>query len=107
MLPFHEARIIFLLRSRMLPTKVNFPSRWSTSLLCNFCCKKETDEHLFWCCGYIDLHKGEMDHGTFMKLDCTMNELSQAARTLIKMHDRLLQSNEGLDGLEMDEHEEV
>ena len=107
MLPFHEARIIFLLRSRMLPTKVNFPSRWSTSLLCNFCCKKETDEHLFWCCGYIDLHKGELDHGTFMKLDCTMNELSQAARTLIKIHDRLLQSNEGLDGLEMDEQEEL
>ena len=42
-----------------------------------------------------------------MKLDCTMNELSQAARTLIKMHDRLLQSNEDLDGLEMDEHEEL
>ena len=106
MLPFHESRIIFLLRSRMLPTKVNFPNRWSTSLLCNFCCEKETDEHLFWCCGYIDLHRGELEHGTFIRLDCEINQLSLAARTLLKIHDRLLQSNEDLDRLKKDGGEE-
>ena len=101
-LPFHEARMIFLLRSRMLPTKVNFPSRWSLSLLCNYCCQKETDEHLFWCCGYFDLHKGELDHATFINLDCDMDKLREAAGTLIKIHDRLLQSNEDVGKLDME-----
>ena len=97
-LSFHEARMVFMLRARMFPTKVNFPSRWSSSLLCNYCCEKETDEHLFWCCGYIDIHRGEIDYGSFIRLNCNMDVLREAARILIKIYDRLLQTNGDLGG---------
>ena len=61
-LPFHESKMIFLIRSRMFPTKANFPGRWSSSNLCPYCCEVETDEHLFGCCGYMDIHQGEIDY---------------------------------------------
>ena len=35
-LPFQEARMVFMLRARMFPTKSNFPKRWSQSNLCTF-----------------------------------------------------------------------
>ena len=65
-LPFNEARIIFMLRSRMFPTKSNFPNRWSSSILCTFCCNIDTDEHLFQWCGYMDTHKHEISYRMFM-----------------------------------------
>ena len=93
-LTFPEARIVFLFRSRMFSTKSNFPKRWSQSNLCTFCCEVETDEHLFECCGYMDIHRYVWTHGTFMKLECDMEFLSAGAKVLIGMHDRLLQINE-------------
>ena len=96
-LPFHEARMIFLLRSRMFPSKCNFPGRWSQSKLCTFCCDIETDEHLFNCCGYMDLHKYEVKHEWFLSLDGDMQKLSSGAKILIKIYERLLQINEDVD----------
>ena len=93
-LPFHESRMIFLLRTRMFPTKTNFPNRWSVSSLCTFCCEVETDEHLFHCCGYEDIHKGESDYKTFFQLDCGMEKLSHEAKVLLQIHERLLRTNE-------------
>ena len=93
-LPFYEARVIFLLRARMFPTKTNFPKRWSVSSLCTFCCKVETDERLFHCCGYVDIHKGGTDYQTFIKLDCDMEKLSHEAKILLQIHERLLRINE-------------
>ena len=93
-LPFREARIIFMLRTRMLPTKVNFPGRWSESKLCCYCCEIETDEHLFQCCGYSDLNEDGFQHSVFMKLDCEMGKLSDGAKTLLMIHDRLVKTND-------------
>ena len=39
-LPFEEARVIFMLRSRMLPTKENFRGRWGNE--CRFCSSTES-----------------------------------------------------------------
>ena len=90
-LPFREARMIFMLRSRMFPTKVNFQDRWGESLICQYCCNVESDEHLFQCCGYLDITNGvEVSHGMFMKLEATMEQLSDGANVLKKMHDRLV-----------------
>ena len=52
-LPFEEARVIFMLRCRMFPTKENFKGRWGTE--CRYCSCTETDMHLFSCAGYKDL----------------------------------------------------
>ena len=93
-LSFHEARIVFLLRTRMFPTKENFPKRWSDSSLCAFCCEVETDRHLFSCSGYLDLHECKLDYQTFIRLNCGMEELSLGAKVLLQIHDRLLRTNE-------------
>ena len=53
-LPFRKVRIIFKFRSRMFPTKANFPKR-RVGDQCVQCGKVETDEHLFTCNGYSDL----------------------------------------------------
>ena len=42
-------------RYRMLPTKSNFPGRWSGSS-CNVCGFDDTDVHVFTCPGYADLN---------------------------------------------------
>ena len=55
-LPFVEARVIFMLRSRMFSTKENFKGRWNTE--CAFCHKIESDVYLFSCAEYNDLLKG-------------------------------------------------
>ena len=93
-LPFHESKEIFLIRSRMFPTKANFPGRWLPSNQCPFCCEMETDEHLFQCCGYMDLHQNKIDYNIFMNLDCEMDVLKFAAKTLVKIHSRLAQIND-------------
>ena len=96
-LPYNEARIVFMLRAKMFPTKWNFPSRWSTSKLCVFCCQPDTDEHLFSCCGYLDIHKFEVRHDMFMKLDIEMDKLSDGAKILLRIYERLLLTNEDKD----------
>ena len=93
-LPFHEAKMIFLIRSRMFPTKANFPGRWSTSNLCPFCCEVENDEHLFRCCGYMDLHSGSLQYRKIATLQYEMDELRDIAKILLKIHDRLILMNE-------------
>ena len=93
-LPFQEGRIIFMLRARMFPTKCNFPNRWSTSKLCTFCCDKDTDEHLFKCCGYMDIHQYKISHKIFMCLDTELESLSYGAKILLRIHERLICINE-------------
>ena len=95
-LPF-EARIVFmfLLRARMFPTKENFPNRWSASRMCIYCCQRDTDEHLFGCCGYQDIICQEnVTFELFFKVDCDMERLSMGANTSFKMHSRLLSTQE-------------
>ena len=72
MLPFQEARIVFMFRARMFPTKVNFPNRWTSSLLCTYCCSSDTDEHIFRCCGYEDLCDDSVKCEIFFKLECSI-----------------------------------
>ena len=54
--PFPEARAVFTLRARMLPTKGNFRGRWGSE--CHFCSNPENDIHLFACAGFSDLLEG-------------------------------------------------
>ena len=96
-LPFEEARIIFMWRCRMFPTKCNYPDRWSTSKLCIFCCMVDTDEHLLNCCGFMDIHQYRINSRLFMNVDGDMNELSAGAKILLKIHERLLLINEDKD----------
>ena len=57
-LEFGEARAVFMTRYRMLPTKANFPGRWSGKL-CNACGFMDVDEHIFHCPGYKDIVAGK------------------------------------------------
>ena len=93
-LPYEEARIIFMWRARMFPTKCNFPNRWSKSKLCGFCLQLDTDEHLLNCCGYVDIHQNNLDHQTFWSVDNDLEELHVGAQILLKIHERLLVVNE-------------
>ena len=54
------------------------------------CGKKETDEHLFQCPGYIDLiGTNDINYKMFFKLDCSMDMLDKAAGILSEMVKRL------------------
>ena len=85
-LPFEEARVVFMLRSRMFPTKDNFKGRWGIE--CDFCHENETDVHLFSCVAYNDLLR-DVEYDMFMTLDRSMEELSIGARRLLLVKDRL------------------
>ena len=85
-LPFHEARAVFMLRTRMLPTKDNFRGRWG--LECAYCGNVESDPHLFSCAGYSDL-LGGIDMDLFLTLDCPIDELLLGAKQLLKVIERL------------------
>ena len=85
-LPFEEARAVFMLRSRMFPTKDNFKGRWGTE--CVYCGGMESDIHLFSCAGYSDL-LGDVDFDLFMTLDTSTEELGVCARKLLKVKERL------------------
>ena len=89
-LPFEEARVVFMIRCRMFPTKENFKGRWGTD--CTYCNCPETDLHLFACAGYGDLLEG-VSFDTFMLLHSSMEDLSYGARRLIKVKERLELSN--------------
>ena len=85
-LPFHEARVIFMLRSRMMPTKENFHGRWGHE--CRFCSSSESDLHLFSCAGYSDLLEG-INFDMFMTLEGSLDDLSRGAKQLLKVKERL------------------
>ena len=85
-LPFEEARVIFMLRCRMFPTKNNFKGRWGNE--CRYCNCMETDMHLFSCAGYTDLLE-EINFEIFMSLNCSTEELSKGAKALLKVKERL------------------
>ena len=94
-LPFAEGRMIFMLRCRMFPTRMNFPGRWSNDLCCLYCGKPDTDEHLFKCWGFIDLTLNEnMEYKMFLRLNVPKEELSRGARILLKIYERLLMAQE-------------
>ena len=86
-LPFEEARVVFMLRVRMFPTKNNFKGRWGPNE-CSYCGCCETDVHLFSCAGYVDL-LGDVDFEMFWTLETSMNELSAGAKKLLKVVERL------------------
>ena len=88
-LPFTKARIVFMFRARMFPTRTNFKERWTTSHNCAYCNRLDTDEHLFTCWGYMDLVNGMIDHTIFYHLNVTNSELSMAADVLIGIYNRL------------------
>ena len=99
-LPFQEARVVFMYRSRMFPTRTNFPNRWSNSLNCRYCRCLDTDEHLFRCCGFIDI-VGDCN----VSSDCFFDELDQmdtdklsaVAQILVKILERMEIANEDKD----------
>ncbi len=86
-MPFEEARVIFMLRTRMFPTKVNFKGRWKSEE-CEFCSKPENDKHLFSCPAYIDL-TGHLNYYDIVSLKLEMYELCEAAGVLRKVKERL------------------
>ena len=57
----------------------------------------DTDEHLLNCCGFMDIHRYQINHQMFMNVDGDMNELSYGAKILMKIYERLLLINEDKD----------
>ena len=97
-LPFDEARMIFMWRARMFPTKCNFPERWSSSKLCNFCCRLGTDKNLLNCCGYMDITHGKVNPDIFWSVNKDeVDDLRFGAQILKEIYDRLLVTNEDKD----------
>ncbi len=88
-LPFDEAKMIFLVRTRMLLTKDNYPGRWGEGRLCNVCERLDSDQHLFRCPGYSDLIRDDMSHDMFISLDCELETLRIAAIQMRKINERL------------------
>ena len=86
-LPFEEARVVFMLRVRMFPTKNNFKGRWGSDE-CSYCGCLESDVHLFSCVGYNDL-LGDVNFDMFMTLEASNEELSFGAQRLLKVVERL------------------
>ena len=89
-LDFEHARAVFMIRFRMLPTKCNFPGRWSGSL-CNVCGFEDTDAHLFGCPGYQDIVTNEVWYDMFWD-EAVLNDTTQlkrAASVLVSLIERL------------------
>ena len=89
-LDFVEARAVFMMRYRMLPTKANFPGRWRGTM-CNICGFQDTDEHIFHCPGYQDLLTEDICYSMFWD-DETLNDtvkLKKAACSIIGIIERL------------------
>ena len=82
----------------MFPTKCNYPNRWTSSKLCNFCFRLDTDDHLLDCCGYVDIHHGKVTPEVFWSVDCDdIDKLRSGARTIMEIFDRLVTINEDRD----------
>ena len=88
-LPFQHAKVIFLIRCRMFPTKVNFPGRWSDNLLCNVCGQLDTVAHLFGCDGYADIVDSEMSYQMFFTLELDLCKLKNAASKMMLIKERI------------------
>ena len=86
-LPFHLARIVFMVRCRMLPTKENFPGRWNGTC-CNVCGNIDTEEHLFTCPGFADLLDDTMSLELFFSVE-ELDVLESAAEKMVKVVARL------------------
>ena len=89
-LDFAEARAVFMVRYRMLPTKMNFPGRWEGTL-CNICRFVDTDEHIFHCPGYQDLLNEDVKYDMFWD-EKVLNDtvlLKRAACSIIGIIERL------------------
>ena len=87
-LDFEDARIIFIFRYRMFPTRANYPGRWS-NMYCNICGQTDNDEHLFSCPGYIDLIPEDVHYKMFFALDEKKEILEKAAKCLKRIMDRM------------------
>ena len=85
-LPFNEARAVFMLRTRMFPTKDNFKGRWGSE--CVYCGNLESDIHLFSCAGYSDLI-GDLKMELFFTQDASIDELFVGAQKLLRVIQRL------------------
>ena len=89
-LNFTEARVIFMSRYRMWPTKENFPGRWC-GIVCNVCGMRDTDQHIFTCPGYSDIIRGKFSLDVFWDknvLDDTM-KLQDIAKTVMLLIERM------------------
>ena len=86
-LPFHLARVVFMVRCRMLPTKENFPGRWSGTN-CTVCGRNDSDEHLFSCPGFMDLLE-DVALELFFSVDVELKVLQGAAEKMLKVVERL------------------
>ena len=75
-LDFLEARAVFMVRYRMLPTKSNFPGRWSGTS-CNICGFEDTDAHVFCCPGFRDLIPESVSYNDFWDEE-TLNDTEKA-----------------------------
>jgi hypothetical protein len=86
-LPFEAARSVFVVRSRMLLTKDNYPGRWRGES-CYVCGKLDTDQHLFTCPGFEDI-VGGVSYDVFLHLDNEDGGLYEAAMKIIQVNKRL------------------
>ncbi len=87
LLPFQQARVIFMVRSRMFPVKENFKGRWD-SQVCHFCHHLENVKHLFACPGYYDLLHG-FKYDDLITLKLNIDQISEFADRLLLAKDRL------------------
>ena len=74
----------------MWPTKENYPGRWSGDL-CNICNRKDTDEHIFSCPGYMDLIEDMFDYQVFWNKDVLedMVLLKEIAKIVLLLVERM------------------
>ena len=86
-LPFHQARMIFMVRCRMLLTKTNFPGRWQGTF-CNVCGCLDTDEHLFACPGFEDIIGG-ISYELFFNANQDLDDLAYGAEKMMLVNERL------------------
>ena len=87
LLPFEQARIVFMLRSRMFPTKLNFKGRWENNE-CEFCRIPQNDKHLFSCPAYVDLTVG-LIYMDIIGLNLEMDKLYEASVRMQRVKERL------------------
>ena len=89
-LNFVEARAIFMVRYRMLPTKANFPGRWSGTS-CNICGFDDTDEHIFHCPGYQDILSDDTYYSMFWEKEILDDpaKIKNAACVMLGIIERL------------------
>ena len=89
-LDFEEARAVFMIRYRMLPTKNNYPGRWHGSR-CNICGLEDTDAHVFSCPAYCDFISEDIWYEMFWddRILNDMVKLQKAATLLLGIIERM------------------